>query len=114
MTLDAKNPTIEDDELSTTAPNPPEEVWTMPEPVFRKTSGKLPQGFVKKFAPAVDDEADETPPVDDPVESAPPESAPEPKPSSPVLKIILVLLGLGAMIAFIVVFLSVVYFMFLR
>ena len=45
-------PTEED--VNTTPPNPQpangKSGWTMPEPVFRKTSGYLPQGFEKRFA----------------------------------------------------------------
>ena len=45
-------PTEED--VNTTPPNPQpangKSGWTMPEPVFRRTSGYLPQGFEKRFA----------------------------------------------------------------
>ena len=45
-------PTEED--VSTTPPNPQQingkSGWTMPEPVFRKTSGYLPQGYEKRFS----------------------------------------------------------------
>jgi hypothetical protein len=37
-----------EDEVNTTPPNP-SSGWKMPDPVFRKTSGYLPQGFEKKF-----------------------------------------------------------------
>jgi hypothetical protein len=43
-----------------------------------------------------------------------PLSPPSIKPRGSILKMILVLLGLAAMIAFLVVFLTVVYFLFLR
>ena len=48
-------PPEEDEELSTTPPNPALETeedtgWKMPEPVFRKTSGYLPKGFEKKLS----------------------------------------------------------------
>jgi len=61
----------EDDELSTTPPNPalePEEEgsgWKMPKPVFRQTSGRLPQGFAKK---STQDEVKEN--VDDDISTA--------------------------------------------
>ena len=45
-------PTEED--VNTTPPNPQmsdgKGGWTMPEPVFRKTSGYLPQGYEKRFS----------------------------------------------------------------
>lgn len=101
---------LTDDDLNTTAPNAPGDVWKMPEPVFLKTSGKLPQGFAKSYEPDLADSADvgniETPNV-----SA---SLAEPKPANAKLKLVLVFLGLAAMIAFIVVFLTVLYFFFWR
>ena len=43
-----------EDEVNTTPPNPPANDggsgWTMPKPVFRKSSGYLPQGFEKRFS----------------------------------------------------------------
>ena len=78
----------------------------MPEPVFRKTSGRLPESFVRKAEPVTDRESD-------PADSSIP-SSPEPKPRGPVLKIVVVALALAAMIAFIAAFLTVVYFFFLR
>ena len=45
---------IPEDDVNTTPPNPGQNSaksgWSMPEPVFRKTSGYLPQGFEKKFS----------------------------------------------------------------
>jgi hypothetical protein len=42
------------DDVNTTPPNPStadgKSGWKMPEPVFRKTSGYLPQGFEKRFS----------------------------------------------------------------
>lgn len=120
MTLDANNPTVEDDDLNTTAPNPDEDLnttapnpepdaWKMPEPVFRRTSGKLPQGYEKEVM-AFSAAETSVPPSSTPVTS------PEPviKPKSSGLKLMLVLLGIAAMVAFLVVFLTVVYFLFLR
>jgi hypothetical protein len=129
MTAEANNPEIEedddlnttapnpvDDDLSTTAPNPPHEpVWKMPEPVFRRTSGKLPEGYEKNYAPTPADPESravvEGPPAVEAYSSPPP---PVVKPKSSVLKLILVLLGIAAMTAFLVVFLTFVYFFFLR
>jgi hypothetical protein len=121
MTAEANNnpQAIEDDdELNTTAPQSKPEVWKMPEPIFRKTSGKLPQGFVKTefvsegATPEPQGDPSEDPPDDPPNESV--VAYAEPKPQNPALKILLVLLGMGAMIAFIVVFLTVLYFLFWR
>lgn len=107
----APNPTNED--LNITAPNPPTE-WRMPDPVFRKTSGRLPQGYEKELENARAEHAAADRQAAQP-ESTPPEVAdPEPSPKSSTLKLILVLLGLAAMIGFIAVFLTVVYFFFLR
>ena len=39
--------------------------WQMPEPVFRKTSGFLPQGFEKRYGPV---KRSEEPPVDQPAD----------------------------------------------
>ena len=101
----------DEEELTTTAPNPRPEAWKMPDPVFRKTSGRLPKNFEREyFAEPVTQESPKPAPSST-VDAA---SQPEPLPKSPTLKIILVVLGLLAMIAFIAVFLSVVYFMFLR
>lgn len=110
MTLDANNPTIEEDDLNTTAPNPEPEAWKMPEPVFQRTSGKLPQGYEKEVMAFSAAETSVSP------SSAPVATTPEPviKPKSSALKLMLVLLGIAAMVAFLVVFLTVVYFLFLR
>ena len=105
MSAEAKNLPVDDD-INTTMPQPKPEVWKMPEPVFRRTSGRLPKGFVKET---------ENEPV--PVEEPPATIASivvEPKPKSPVLKIIVVGLALAAMIAFLIVFLTIIYFFFLR
>ena len=102
---------VDDEDLSTTAPNPRPEVWKMPDPVFRKTSGRLPRSFEREyFAEAETQESPKPALVTDPN----PTPHVEPKPKSPTLKIILVVLGLAAMVAFIAVFLTVVYFFFLR
>ena len=110
MTIDANNPTVEDDDLNTTAPNPEPEAWKMPEPVFQRTSGKLPQGYEKDVMAF--SAADTSAPPSSPPFTAASESVVKPKSSA--LKLMLVLLGIGAMVAFLVVFLTVVYFLFLR
>jgi hypothetical protein len=97
-----------DDDINTTAPqDKPATTWTMPAPVFRKTSGRLPKAFENRLekvdAVQPDLERDPTSTADT-----------EPKPKSHTLKIVVVALALAAMIAFLVVFLTVVYFFFLR
>ena len=102
----------DDEDLSTTAPNPRPEVWKMPDPVFRKTSGRLPRSFEREYF--TESATQESPkPVD---ASGGADNAPdiEPPPKSSAVKILLVLLGVAAMVAFLIVFLTVVYFMFLR
>jgi hypothetical protein len=70
----------------------------------------LPQGYEKDVMAfsAADTSA---PPSSPPLTAA---SEPVVKPKSSALKLMLVLLGIGAMVAFLVVFLTVVYFLFLR
>ena len=108
---EANNIPAVDDDLNTTAPQSEPEPWKMPEPVFRRTSGKLPQGFEKDIHFSSSEAEQSEAPGNLPHEAY---RAPEPAPRSPVLKIVLVVLGLVAMIAFLVVFLTVVYFYFLR
>ncbi len=128
------------EDLNTTPPNPSQTAgntgWTMPEPVFRKTSGYLPQGFEKKYS---QEEGDETT-ADDRVTAV----APEPKPASvsdvqpqPKItdtyevavpttdensaepkkggraKIIFTIIGLLLAVALVAAFIAVVYFLFL-
>ena len=110
---EANNIPVVEDDLNTTAPQSEPEVWKMPEPVFRRTSGKLPQGFTKSVEqePAEPSREDDTPTVDaSQVSDTRPE---EPKPKSPVLKIVVVVLGLGAMVGFLIAFLTAIYFLFL-
>ena len=139
--LDTTQPAPSDeDELSTTPPNPALETeedtgWKMPKPVFRKTSGYLPQGYEKK---ASQDEVKQV--VDDDTSTASMEKpvglvdvGPQPNmhesdpgfqvsaaaaPEKPVKKgrltsvfltIFLLLLTIGLIVAF----LAVVYFLFL-
>lgn len=118
------NPDLDlDQEQVTTAASPRPSVWKMPEPVFRKTSGRLPQGFEKELASArakaaASDQAQHTTPDQaqaDPVTATTPDNRnPEPAADRSAVKLILVLLGIAGMIAFIAVFLTVVYFFFLR
>lgn len=108
MTAETNNATTIGDELDTTAPHSKPETWKMPEPVFRRTSGKLPGGFEKKYSPP--GEGSGVPPS----AVLAPKAAAEPKPKNPTLKIVVVVLAILAMIAFLAVFLTVIYFFFLR
>jgi hypothetical protein len=67
--------TAESDDLNTTPPNPAPAAepstpgssrsgsWSMPEPVFRQSSGYLPQGFEKRFEAATSNQTDQPPSV---------------------------------------------------
>lgn len=114
MTAEANRvETIGDDDLDTTAPQSESEIWKMPEPVFRRTSGKLAKGYAENVAETMgssgDVQAHSSPEMTPPVIATS-----DPAPNNPVVKIVLVALALGAMIAFIVVLLTVVYFFLLR
>jgi hypothetical protein len=104
-------PVADDEDLSTTAPNPRPTVWKMPDPVFRKTSGRLPKNFEREYFAEAATQESPKPVAGEDVNPVP---YTEPNPKSSTLKIILVVLGLLGMIAFIAVFLTVVYFMVLR
>lgn len=99
-----------DDDINTTAPQDKPGTWKMPEPVFRKTSGRLPKAFENRV-----DEVGAVQIASEPDESSNSvASYSEPKPKSHTLKIVVVALALAAMIAFLIVFLTVLYFFFLR
>ena len=143
MNDDAQNAELPVSEADTTPPNPangavpsPNRGWQMPEPKFQQTSGYLPQGYLEKvgFDP-------NPPPQVSPAAAAPaaapalaPESAVEAQPDlseqlaeppAPVIakpavkqrstgaRIAMIVLGLLAMVAFIVVFLGIIYYLFL-
>jgi hypothetical protein len=116
--------------------------WRMPEPVFRQSSGSLPESFERKARPdyggvnaataaavasppaAMPAPAPVTPapavtavqPQPDLAEQFPPEpveeSAPEKPTRSRAMKIVFALLGIAAMVIFAIVFLSVIYCLF--
>jgi hypothetical protein len=99
-----------DDDINTTAPQDSPVTWKMPAPVFRKTSGRLPKDFEKRSG-----EVGAVKIITEPSESADAVSSySDPKAKSHALKIVVVVLALAAMIAFLIVFLTVVYFFFLR
>lgn len=135
---------LEDDPTLEPAPVPPPSgspaKWEMPKPVFRKTSGYLPQGFEKQFAAGREDGAtgppvavsastapaaspapaaatldiEEQPYISEqfgPDEIAPPPAQPAPKSSAG--RIVLIVAGFLALLTFVAVFLAVVYYLFL-
>ncbi len=70
-----QEPDIDTTPTQTDQPAVSERRWTMPEPVFRKTSGYLPQGFEQRFAGSSADPAPDTlePNADTPTEPYTPE-----------------------------------------
>ena len=124
------------DDVNTTPPNPPandgKSGWSMPEPVFRKTSGYLPQGFEKRFS---QDEIRSTADNDSTAEMPAPElgASIEPQPeiehtdesfnAEPAAvaalpqkrsgtKLVFTVLGLLLAFGLVVVFIAVIYFLF--
>ena len=79
----------------------------MPEPVFRRTSGRLPKAFADEVGSNLSSDSNNGPDVQA-------MAAPEIRPKSSALKLVVVVLAIAAMIAFIIVFLTVLYFFFLR
>ena len=121
MALNAENPALEgsapepdEEELSTTAPNPRDSEWKMPEPVFRKTSGRLPQGFAEELETLTRERAAKITGAEPNFPPTPAAIPSETTPNNPTLKLVLVFLGIAGMIGFIAVFLTVVYFLFIR
>ncbi len=136
----------------TTAPNPPQKPaqWTMPKPVFKQTSGYLPQGYLKDMQEAARTNPDsenttqEQSPMFGPrgkggpdlsaVDLTPRAAAVEPQPelseqlihdepeyaATPEVpakkssRISMALLGVILFLAFVAVFLTAVYFLFLK
>lgn len=128
-------------EADTTPPNPANNAapavgqgWQMPEPKFQQSSGYLPQGYLDKVAfeapppaavsaaaaaPAVEPEfeppVEAQPDLSEQLAEPPPPviSKPVAKERSPGARIAMILLGLLAMVAFIAIFLAVIYYLFL-
>ena len=118
--------------------------WQMPEPKFQQSSGYLPQGYLEqaglaaKAAPAAAPSPVTAPDMEVPLSAIGAEPTPEPVGPQPDLEIseapvapapaparpadqrstgaraAMVLLGVAGMIAFIAIFLAVVYYLFLR
>jgi hypothetical protein len=128
-----------EEDVNTTPPNPPAKDgnsggWSMPEPVFRKSSGFLPQGFEKRFsqdeikssandrdstgellAPEMAADIEPQPEIPDILEDGPTmdqSTVAAPKRGS-AAKVIFTILGLLLVLALVVVFIAVVYYLFL-
>jgi hypothetical protein len=118
-----------EDDVNTTPPNPPAKDgkagWSMPEPVFKKTSGYLPQGYENLFPKASVDanstvempaaDVEPQPQIADHAEDAIPANgavAAASKKSSG-LKMVLMILGVLFAIALVVVFIAVIYILFM-
>ena len=143
MNEDERSNELPISEADTTPPNPansavpsPGAGWQMPEPKFQQSSGYLPQGYLDKVAFEAPPPNDVSPaaaaPALAPEVAAGPDIGPQPDlneqlepPPAPVVnkpvvkersagaRIALIVLGLLAMVAFIAVFLGVVYYFFL-
>jgi len=142
MNEDERSNELPISEADTTPPNPansavpsPGAGWQMPEPKFQQTSGYLPEGYLDRVAfeapPPPDVSAAAAAPAPSPAASEPEiepqpdlteQLAPPPAPvvAKPIVKerssgarIAMIVLGLLAMIAFIAVFLGVIYYLFL-
>lgn len=143
MNEDERSNELPISEADTTPPNPansavpsPGAGWQMPEPKFQQSSGYLPQGYLDKVAFEAPPPSDVSPaaaaPAVAPAVAAGPDIEPQPDlneqlepPTAPVItkpvvkersagaRIAMIVLGLLAMVAFIAVFLGVVYYFFL-
>ena len=141
MNEDERGDPLPDSELDTPVPNPsdaappPAGGWQMPEPKFQQTSGYLPQGYIDNVAfagnapspagaavapamvPAFSPEADVKPQPDlaeQLAEHSPAAAMPSPvKQRSSGARVVMIVLGLIGMIAFLAVFLGVIYYLFL-
>jgi hypothetical protein len=123
------------DEMNTTPPNPPQSSgggWSMPDPIFKKTSGYLPQGYEKKFSQEeikteVDDDTstasmprpvgltdvEPQPEIAEIVADTPVVAAePQPKKSG-AAKVVFSLFGILVAIALVLIFIAVVYYLFM-
>ena len=125
--------TPSEDDVNTTPPNPPAKDtktgWSMPEPVFRKTSGYLPQGFTDKFdqtpVPLKNGDSESTAEMPAPEIGPQPEidSSETPKVSaasvqtapkkSSTAKVVFMVLGVIFALGLVALFIAVVYFLFL-
>ncbi len=143
MNEDERSNELPMSEADTTPPNPansavpsPGVGWQMPEPKFQQTSGYLPEGYLNKIAfeasPPTDISPGTAAPAIAPADTSGPDIGPqpdlnqqlEPPPPQVVTKptvnersagarIAMIVIGLLAMVAFISVFLGVVYYFFL-
>jgi hypothetical protein len=139
MNEDERGNELPDPEAVTAAPDrsdavpPPAGGWQMPQPKFQQTSGYLPQGYIDQIgvaaaaasgaaaAPAMSPpapgaaEVEAQPDLTDQLAPppAPAIAAPAVKERSTAARAAMIVLGLLAMVAFLVLFLGVVYYLFL-
>jgi hypothetical protein len=125
-----------DSEAETVQPNKDLGGWQMPEPKFQQSSGYLPQGYLEKTgleggaavapAPAPRTETpaaaptvvEPQPDLSEQVADSPPPVTTVPaapaKQRSTAVRVVMVLLGIAGMIAFIALFLALIWYLFLR
>ena len=143
MNEDERSNELPISEADTTPPNPanaavpsPGQGWQMPEPKFQQSSGYLPEGYLDKIAfeapPPIDVSPNSAAPAFAPAPDLGPDVEPQPdlteqlaEPPAPVVanaavkqrsagaRIAMIVLGLLAMVAFLAVFLGVIYYLFL-
>ena len=143
MNEDERSNEVPISEADTTPPNPanaavppPGQGWQMPEPKFQQSSGYLPQGYLEKAAfepppptdvspnaaataaapaPAFEPDVEPQPDLTEQLASppAPIVAKPAVKQRSAGARMAMIVLGLLAMVAFIAVFLGVIYYLFL-
>lgn len=139
MNDDDRNGQLPVTEADTTPPNPvnavppPDSGWQMPEPKFQQSSGYLPQGYLDQVnvggggpavavaaapspEPVVQPDVEPQPDLSEQLDTEPMAAA---VPATPVkerstgARVAMVVFGILGMIAFIAVFLGVVYYLFL-
>ena len=126
-----------DGDMDTTPPNPASAAppppnqskqWEMPKPVFRRSSGRLPQSFAAAAAPEAAGEADPSDPPspetsayvepqpdisEEIVVESPVDTLDEPRERSTAVRVFLLIGVLLVIAGFVAIFLSVIYFLFL-
>ena len=129
-----------DGDMDTTPPNPASTAppapdhgkqWEMPKPVFRRSSGRLPQSFAAAAAPVEANNGDKADPADPPSPEAsayvepqpdiseeiivdtPVKTVDEPRERSTAVRVFLLIGVLLVIAGFVAAFLSVIYFLFL-
>jgi hypothetical protein len=134
MTMNDETNPKEPGETGAAAPakadTPPAETpkgeWKMPAPIFRQTSGKLPEGFEKKVLKGEPAAAPDVTPTPPPAAIQPQpdvseefthaeifgEQEAETPPKRTGMKLVLAILGILGMVLVAIVFLAIIYFLF--